>query len=279
MSSTCPSSLKALYREGRILPFIGAGVSMSVRWTTPDGKERRGPSWDELIDEAARILGYEEPQLLRMRGQSLQILEYFGAKKGDMQPLINWLHIRLQPDDASVLKSKIHAGLAKLEQCRTFYTTNYDDFLERSFELNGRPIQRIAGERDMGRSGSKTEIVKFHGDFNTPTRMVMSEQHYEERIRLEEPLDLRLRADALGRAILFLGYSFRDSNVSYLFRRIVDSFGPLPDAGTGMRAYIIVREPSDFELRLFQRRRIEVIAVHGEDFETKIAEILDDMRS
>ena len=87
-----PPDLKRLYRDGRILPFVGAGASMNVNWRGLDGRDLRGPSWDELVDQAARMLGVEEPELLRMRGSPLQILEYFRAKKGSFAPLTNWLH-------------------------------------------------------------------------------------------------------------------------------------------------------------------------------------------
>ena len=53
-------------------------------------------------------------------------------------------------------------------------------------------------------------MVKFHGDFNTPDQMVLSESQYMDRMRLENPMDFKLRADILGRAVLFIGYSFRD---------------------------------------------------------------------
>lgn len=277
MTAICPYPLKKLYQEGRVLPFVGAGVSASVKWTNKDGKLVRGPSWNELVAQAATILGYEEPELLTFRGSNLQVLEYFRAKKGTMQQLINWLHLHLQPDDASLKASVIHKALAELSQCKTFYTTNYDDFLERSFSLWGRTADAVASERDMGRTHSHTEIVKFHGDFNSPGRMVMSERDYEARIRLEDDLDLKLRSDALGRVLLFLGYSFRDSNVSYLFRKTMDSFGLHPATG-GNRAYILVVEPSDFERHLFQERQIEVLDLEGDNIEDQISQFLSDMQ-
>jgi hypothetical protein len=82
-------------------------------------------------------------------------------------------------------------------------------------------VRVVASELDMGYGGAtgstKAEIVKFHGDFNHPDDMVVSERHYEERLRLRSALDLKLRSDILGRAILFVGHSFRDWNVAYLF--------------------------------------------------------------
>jgi SIR2-like domain len=257
---------------------------MGVVWKGPDSIVRRGPSWDELVDEAARMLGIKDPELLRMRGSPLQILEYFLAKKGSFAPLTNWLHLNMQPPDDSLQRPGVHTTLASLDRCSAMYTTNYDNFLERALRLAGRSVRVVASERDMGHANTAggdaaVEVVKFHGDFNHPEAMVLSERHYEERIRLRSALDLKLRSDILGRAILFIGYSFRDWNVAYLFRLANEEFGPLPGSFSGKRAYIIVSNPSDFEMQLFHNRNIEVVTGHGSDHGANAVEVLRDMAS
>lgn len=52
-----PETLKKRLREGKVIPFVGAGVSMSVR-------EREGggplfPSWREMLERAAGRLEAE----------------------------------------------------------------------------------------------------------------------------------------------------------------------------------------------------------------------------
>jgi hypothetical protein len=103
--------------------------------------ERRGSSWDELVDQAARMLGIEEPSLLRMRGTPLQILEYFRDKKGSFASLTNWLHLNMQPPDDRLRASAMHSALASLDHCPIIYTTNYDDLLERTMRLAGGTCQ------------------------------------------------------------------------------------------------------------------------------------------
>jgi hypothetical protein len=279
-----PPDLKRLYHDGRVLPFIGAGASMNVTWEEPNNGEKRGPSWEDLVHQAARMLGIAEPELLLMRGTPLQVLEYFKAKTGSFASLTNWLHVNMQPPDSSLRASALHSALASLDRCPAMYTTNYDDFLERALQLAGCSVRVVASERDMGHASSLgpspvTEVVKFHGDFNHPDAMVLSEQHYEERLRLRSPLDLKLRSDILGRAILFVGYSFRDWNVAYLFRLANDEFGPLPGSFSGKRAYIVVSNPSDFEMQLFHNRNIEVVTGVGPDRGAQATEVLLDMLS
>jgi hypothetical protein len=278
MRMTSPAELKRLYREGRVMPFVGAGASMSLSWDTPQGKAR-GPSWGEVVDEACRQLGYEEPDLLRYRGTNLQILEYFEHKFGNFAPLTNWLVRRLDVSDDAIEKSSLHTALANLKEADRFYTTNYDDFIERALKLSGRVVQTITGERDMGGGRGEVEVVKFHGDFNSPDRMVLSEGQYYDRMRLDSPLDLKLRSDLLGRVCLFIGYSFGDMNVAYLFNVINSMFRSLPNSPTGRRAYIISHNPSEFEYVLFRKRNIEVVPTFGDDRAAGVVEILSDMMS
>jgi hypothetical protein len=276
MMNGCPPELRRLYREGRIIPFVGAGTSMTVEWTS-ERALKRGPSWRELVDKAAELIGADDPELLRMRGSDLQILEYLRIKRNTMQPLINWLHASMQPSNDDLRRSILHEALASLSACRVIYTTNYDDFIERTMTLHGRSIVPIASEHDLSQLLAETQVVKFHGDFNRPETMVLSESDYERRMRLESAMDLKLRSDVLGRALLFVGYSFRDANVAYLFRLVNEHFGNLPQSFAGKRAYIIYPNPSDFELQLFHARRIEVIAISGPDLAEAAAAMLRSM--
>ena len=278
MKHTSPAELKKLYRQGRVLPFVGAGVSMSISWVSA-GRCTRGPSWEEMVDEACIQLGYEEPELLRMRGTDLQILEYFGRKMGNFAPLTNWLVRRMDVPDDVILGSPVHKALSEMQQSTHYYTTNYDDFLERAIRLRGRSVQVITAEKDMGATGKDVEVIKFHGDVNSPDQMVFSEGHYYKRMRLDGPLDLKLRSDLLGRVAVFVGYSFRDLNVGYLFDVINTMFASLPTSPTGRRAYIISHNPSDFEYTLFRQRNIEIIPTYGDDRSGGLVEVVEDIVS
>ncbi|PWU08173.1 MAG: SIR2 family protein [Verrucomicrobia bacterium] len=254
---------------------------MSVTWRDhPGGPQKRGPSWQEMVNEAARKLGFSDPILARVRGTDLQILEYFKLKNEGFHPLTNWLYAEMRPPDEALRRSAIHEKLAQLVKCKLIYTTNYDDFIERSLMLNGRQSKRVAVESDMVKSmaGDVCEVVKFHGDFNFPQHMVLSEFDYEQRLTLETVMDYRFRSDMLGRMVLFLGYSFRDPNVSYLFTRMNVNFKKLPGAPSGRRAYITVADPSDFEIELFRARNIEVIPISSGDQTGQIAELLEAMK-
>jgi hypothetical protein len=272
------SELRSLYRDGRLLPFVGAGASASVEWRDVD-RDRRGPSWAEMVDQAAFQLGFEKPRLLRIRGTELQILEYFKLQFSGYSMLTNWLLLNMKPPDDAPKNSPIHAELSKMENCTVTYTTNFDDFIERSFALHGRNYRSVAIEAQMGSQPGCAEIVKFHGDWNHPDKMVLTESDYEKRMEFKAPMDLRLWSDLLNRSVLFIGYSFRDPNVSYLFRQVKERFAQLPNSSSGRRAYIAVLDPSRFERRLFEERNIEVVPIDSKDPTMSTAQLLKDIRS
>lgn len=272
---SCPTDLRRLYRARRVIPFIGAGASMSVAWQ--DG-QKRGPSWREMVNKAAELIGADSAELLRVRGTDLQILEYFRIKQGSLAKLTNWLSNEFSAaTDADILQSPIHRALAELDLCSVLYTTNYDNFLERALIKSGRGVHVTASELSMGHDRSLVEVVKFHGDFDNPDQMVLSESHYMNRMRLESPMDFKLRSDILGRAVLFIGYSFRDPNVDYIFHLVNQLFDQLPDSGSGKRAYIVLPDPSEFERVLFHNRNIEVIPVNSQDISARVADMLKQM--
>ncbi len=273
-----PVELRSLYRDGRLLPFVGAGVSASVEWN--DGtRDRQGPSWAEVVDRAATDLGFTDPQLIRARGTDLQILEYFKLNFNGHTRLTNWLVRTMNPPDDAIRRSPIHQQLAQMSLCNIVYTTNFDDFIERAFSLNGRKHQAVAIEQHMRPGTGITEIIKFHGDWNHPDRMVLTESDYERRMEFQTAMDLRLWSDLLNRSVLFLGYSFRDPNVAYLFRQMNERFFKLPKTMSGRRAYIVTQDPSQFERILFDARNIEVIAIDGRGRAEAIAEVLNEVRS
>jgi hypothetical protein len=280
-----PPDLRAHYKAGRLIPFLGAGISASVSWEV-DGVTRRPPTWKGLVDHAATELGFSDPDLLRVRGNDLQILEYFVTLKDSRDQLVNWLVNAIDAPDGALEASVIHNALAECANFRLMYTTNYDNLLERTLELHGRPYVTLAREHDFSEAFEASlkdhdtcQVVKFHGDFSARDTMVLTESDYQKRLKLETEMDLRLRSDLLGRAVLFLGYSFRDPNVSYLFGLVQEAFKQLPNSDYGRRAFIAIPDPSNFERRLFAQRGMDVIPIDSARPAEDVAELLDFLHS
>ena len=117
--------------------------------------------------------------------------------------------------------SPVHEELAQMD-IDAVYTTNYDDLLERAFAIAGRAVLPVITYSDLATRPpvGTVQIVKYHGDFAVPETLVLTESQYFERMTLDTAMDIRLRADALSRSLLFVGYSLSDVNVRYLLFRL-----------------------------------------------------------
>src|SRR5262245_51917984 len=195
MSRSSTPTLRDVRMEGRLVPFVGAGLSRPLGL----------PSWDLLIDNIAVQLGYD-PEIYRLNGSKLQLAEYFVAEKGSIGPLRSEMDRLFNPTDEAVLASTSHRLLVEMK-LPLIYTTNYDRIIERAFDLRGVACHTIANIDDIGTAPPNvTHVVKFHGSFSDDASLVLTESNYFDRLDFESALDLKLRADTLGKSLLFVGH-------------------------------------------------------------------------
>ncbi|MEF2559314.1 SIR2 family protein [Aurantimonas sp. C2-5-R2] len=193
----------------RAILFAGAGLSMIVGL----------PSWRELVDHMRRELELD-PESPGMEASYQTLSEYYRIKTGSIGPLRSWMDRHWGVSEENVAKSPVHDMIVKLN-FPIIYTTNYDYNLEVAFNLSGHPYVKIVNARDIAKATSvDTQIVKFHGDFEDDQSLVIAETDYFNRLHLDSPLDIKFRADALGRTILFIGYSVSDLNIRLLLHRL-----------------------------------------------------------
>jgi len=64
-SPTDIALLRDIQRAGKLIPFVGAGLSIPLGL----------PSWSQLIDIIAEQLGYD-PEVLKVSGNEYQLAEY-----------------------------------------------------------------------------------------------------------------------------------------------------------------------------------------------------------
>jgi hypothetical protein len=194
-------------RARRCILFAGAGLSMAVGL----------PSWSQLIDHMRGELGLPED----VTDADYQTLaEYYRLEKGSIGALRSWMDRTWSVSEQKVAKSSIHDLIVRLN-FPILYTTNYDNNLEVAYRLAGRDFAKIVNARDLTRAEDGcTQIIKFHGDFEEDSSLVLAETDYFDRLNFESPLDVKFRADALGRTVLFIGYSMSDLNIRLLLHKL-----------------------------------------------------------
>jgi len=202
--------LIAAIRDRRAILFAGAGVSMTVGL----------PSWSTLIEQMARELGLDPKVSAEPDTNYFTLAEYYRLTKGSIGPLRSWMDRNWSIPEETLKTSRVHALIARLD-FPLIYTTNFDRNLETAFALHGKDFVKIVTAKDVAQArDGVTQIVKLHGDFDDDPSIVIAETDYLERLSFESPLDIKFRADALGRPILFVGYSMSDLNIRFLLHRL-----------------------------------------------------------
>src|SRR5690606_22335472 len=96
-----------------------------------------------------------------------------------------------------------------------------DRNLEAAHDIHAKRYAKIANARDIAQAPPNvTQIVKFHGDFDDDASLVLTETDYFDRLAFDAPLDVKFRSDAMGKTVLFIGYSLSDLNIRLLLHRL-----------------------------------------------------------
>lgn len=252
-------------RDRQAILFVGAGVSMTVGL----------PSWQALIDHMADELGLDPEAMADGALSHLVLAEYYRIKHGTIGPLRSWMDREWTVSEERVRGSRIHQLIVALD-FPLIYTTNYDRNLEVAYALQGRPFLKIANARDLTRVGrDETQIVKFHGDFDDDESLVLTESDYFSRLRFDGPLDVKFRADAMSRPVLFVGYSMQDPNIRLLLHRIWETWALSAYEKSRPKSYVFLPLANPAQRAVLERWGITVVSGDEGDPEAALCGFLE----
>lgn len=260
--------LRDLREERRLIPFIGAGLSKNLGL----------PNWEGLIQLLADDLNVPMREF-DLRGDFLQIAEYYLLVKGDIDAFKKMMHRFLHPTDESILKSPIYNTLVEL-QFPIIYTTNFDDIIERAYTLKGIPYHAISDMKDLVAPPHKTtQIVKIHGTYNDDSSIVLTESHFFKRLEFENAIDIKFKHDLLGHSVMFIGYSFRDINIRYrIYEMMKYKRKLLEDQDVVPTAIFIDFNIGKIRKKILSSRRIPFVELIDENKGQRVAEFFEMLR-
>ncbi len=250
--------LKSAYKDRNVILFVGAGIS----------KNLGVPDWSQLIDHIAVKLGYD-PDIYKTFGENLALAEYYRIEKGSIGSLRSWMDTQWHSEkiESKMQNSYVHELIANMK-FPMIYTTNYDRWLERSFDYynkNNKYI-KIASVSDITKiKDGITQIIKFHGDLYDDSTIVMDESSYYERLEFETPLDIKLRSDVLGKSVLFIGYSLADVNLRFLFYKLAKLWKSNPTVEKKPRSYVFTHRPNPIQEAILGQWGINMITSDEDD--------------
>ena len=241
--------LQEAYKENNVILFVGAGVSMGLGI----------PSWNDLINKLALELGYE-PEIYSTFGDHLALAEYYRIKHGNLGRLRSWMDRSWHSDKIKIMDSEIH-NIITNANFPLIYTTNYDRWIENSFDEHNKKYHKIINVGDLiNTDNSTTQIIKFHGDFDDDDSIVLDETSYFKRLEFESPLDIKLRSDILGKTVLFIGYSLSDINIRLLFYKLSQMWDNYAQGSVRPKSYVFSHKPNPIQEEILAQWGISMIS-------------------
>lgn len=241
-------------KKKRVILFAGAGLSMNLGL----------PSWSELMDQKANELGYSSEEFKKL-GSFLELAEFYRIKKGSIGSLRSWMDTNFHSNKIKIEKSNIHRLITEINFDK-IYTTNYDRWIEKAYDHYGKPYDKITGIHDFAKTTSgNTQIIKYHGDFDDDSSIILTETSYFERLELNTPLDMKLRSDSLGKSLLFIGYSLRDLHIRFLLYKLQLLWKDTFDTYEQPPSYILLSEDNPVQRKVLESRNIQTIICENSD--------------
>jgi hypothetical protein len=266
--SLVPAELAEKLSKRQLILFVGAGVSMSLKL----------PSYGALIREIGDHVGFDG-EIFEGFGDYLTLAEYYHAKKSGLLELQRHLQKNWKRSRQDILESPVHRAIVELG-CDQIYTTNFDGFLEQAHRGMSRPYRTIRSAKNLvDLPRGVTQIVKLHGDLSSPSTMVFTETSFFERLSFEAPLDVKLRSDALGKSLLFVGYSLSDINIRYLMFRLQRQWEKEPEPALRPKSYVFLGRPNPVQTEVLRLRGVETVVAETNDPSASLADFLKELRA
>ena len=241
-----PQTLLDDFMNNRVVPMVGAGFSKNAK--LPDGFKM--PDWNEL----GKNIGKYIPDYSFTN--AIDALSLFESQFSRVK-LVEFL-------SSSLRINEIQPGDAHRSFCELFFdiicTTNFDFLIEQTLQESQRPHSIIISEDRLPiNTYEKTKIIKLHGDFNHPNRMVITENDFDTFVDKNKVLTTYIANIFITQTLFLVGYSFDDLDTRSLWSIIHERLGTL-----ARPAYTVLVDANPIEIARFERRNVKVINLKGQ---------------
>jgi NAD-dependent SIR2 family protein deacetylase len=190
--------------------FAGAGLSAASGHV----------DWKKLLEEFAKIVGLE----VKKETDLISIAQYYVNQNpnNNRYPLSKAI---LNEFHHGKLPNPNHEILARLP-ISIYWTTNYDRLIEKSLEKADKIVDVKYKTEHLKQTVVDRDVVlyKMHGDVIDAHDTIITKDEYEAYFATHGPFVNALSGDLVSKTFLFIGFSFTDPNLDYIFSRIRVTF-------------------------------------------------------
>jgi hypothetical protein len=200
-----PNQLKDAIAKENLVIFAGAGLS----------KKFQLPNWEQMVIELIKKINksqYEDFIPLIKNGllTPLEVIDKLKPEHNEIKKYIK------EKFDLNKQISELHKKLLKLTN--QIVTTNYDN----AFELvadSGIEIVTNNSPYNITQIHKSTNkyILKLHGTFSEPDNCLIFSDDYNKIYQEDSPAKEKLKSIFSEKTILFIGFSFNDSDLNNIF--------------------------------------------------------------
>lgn len=225
------------------------------------------PDWNEIGELAAN-----EIDDYKYDNNAIDALSYYEdlySRSKLVEFLMKELHFgKIQPGTTYEALCKLFTG--------TICTTNFDSLLEDTMTLLRRPVSVVVTEdRLTVGSNNESKIVKLHGDFNHPDKMVITEHDYDVYIEKNPIFATYIANLFITNTMLLIGYSFDDDDFRSIWQIVNSRLGCMTQP-----AYCItVGAPSE-KIARYKRRNIKLInfKVNSKEYKSILHDFFEELK-
>ena len=258
-----PFGLRHAIESGECVLFLGAGIGAHLK----DSQGRTAPDGPTMAKELAEYFAIDTGGEFEL-SKIAQIVE---IRKGRTE-LETFLQKRLndlKPDESLQWLFSL--------RWKSIYTTNYDNGIQRAYELISKPPQKpititLTSEIVPYDLRLEVPVYHLHGALFGPSmlKIVITEEDYTTFRSHRTMLYAILKKDFATSNILYIGYSNKDYNWKLILSEISIEFFPskMP------QSYRVAPETTSIENEILKSKGIETIPMSYQDFQQIASQVI-----
>ena len=190
--------------EGYAAVLAGAGLS----------RESGYVNWKELLKDFAQAIELD----IDKEYDLVEVAQFYCNSNGGRGSINDEIYRKF------TLTAQKNNSLRQLSMLpiNTFWTTNYDQLLENALKDEDKKVDIKISQESLAihKPNCDAVVYKMHGDCDDPSKCVLTKDDYEAYNIHRQLFTTALQGDLISKTFLFIGFSFDDPNLKYIFSRI-----------------------------------------------------------